>query len=108
MRFVEKMPMRAKPVRATEYEPLALQKGQVIYAGYRPDLEANVYWVRSEDGMAPYPLGKLLAKAPELRDLLRDLADSAYNCGQSTAPEYFHRLRELEADARALLKELDQ
>lgn len=51
-------------------------------------------------------LGRLLAAAPQMRDMIRSLADAAFNCGQSTKPEYFSLLRQLEEEARALLKEL--
>ena len=49
-----------------------LEKGEIVYLGYRPDMKANLYAVRSIDGKPPIPLGQLLAAAPNMLQTLKE------------------------------------
>lgn len=59
-------------------KPIPLKKGEVRYLGYRPELEACIYAIRSIDGMAPAPfaeaLGARLRKEMQIAETLNDKA----------------------------------
>lgn len=48
------------------------EKGKIVYLGYRPDMEANLYAVRSIDGKPPIPLGQLFAASPSMLQTLKE------------------------------------
>lgn len=62
-----------------------LTKGEVRYLGHRPDLDANLYAVKSGDGMPPEPLGRLIAAAPAL---VAALTTCEEYLATLTVPEY--------------------
>lgn len=76
MKFIEQAPMKARPIRETRYEPAPLQRGEIAYIGYSPEREATLFAVRDAEGRPPYQLGPLLAAAPALYAVCKEIMDA--------------------------------
>lgn len=70
--------LRTKEVpQAPRQESQPLQRGEVVYLGYRPDLNACVYAVCDAQARAPYTVGTLIAKALDGEEVKKEESAAA-------------------------------